>query len=179
MPQLSVVQRDSYQNIDKVDIEHFSYLRKMSHPPKSWFEKDINTCLLEDDPECSLSPGKMREMMITFFCGQHPACMEIGNVGALQRAKRHVENYYSVVGIMEEFELSFKVLEGYVPRFFKGAAEVFRRNDTEMHYNKGNVKYNITEETKERLRQMLALDIEFYEFVKQRLRLQAQNLDLV
>ena len=42
------------------------------------------------------------------------------------RAKQNVEEQYSVVGIMEEFEKTFQVLEAYLPRFFKGALNAYR-----------------------------------------------------
>lgn len=42
----------------------------------------------------------------------------------MQRAKYNLENEYSVVGIHEEIEKTLKVLEAYVPLFFRNAIEV-------------------------------------------------------
>lgn len=46
--------------------------------------------------------------------------------GALQRAKRAVEQHYAVVGVLEDLNSTFTVLENYIPRFFEGASQVFR-----------------------------------------------------
>lgn len=45
---------------------------------------------------------------------------------ALQKAKANVEQHYAVVGVLEELELSLKVLEKYVPLFFDGALDVYK-----------------------------------------------------
>ena len=34
-------------------------------------------------------------------------------------AKRNVEKYFAVVGVLELLDLSLEVLENYVPRFFQ------------------------------------------------------------
>ncbi|XP_076034512.1 uronyl 2-sulfotransferase-like [Oratosquilla oratoria] len=64
-----------YFSRDPIKWKRSRTRKRMSLPPKSWFEKDLNTCLKENDPECYFVPGKMREMVLTYFCGQHPACM--------------------------------------------------------------------------------------------------------
>lgn len=46
-------------------------------------------------------------------------------VGVLERAKYAVESQYSVVGVLEDLNTTFSVLEKYIPRFFKGATEVY------------------------------------------------------
>ena len=43
----------------------------------------------------------------------------------MQRAKRNVEEHYSVVGILEEMDVTLQVFEKYVPRFFNGATKVY------------------------------------------------------
>ena len=49
----------------------------------------------------------------------------IGNVEALQAAKYNLEKHYAVVGVLEELNKTLTVLEHYVPRFFKGAKDVY------------------------------------------------------
>ena len=36
-----------------------------------------------------------------------------------------MEDYYSVVGVLEDWDLSIKVLEEYLPRYFEGARYVW------------------------------------------------------
>ena len=44
---------------------------------------------------------------------------------ALRLAKENVEKHYAVVGVLEELNKTLTVLEHYVPRFFKGAKDVY------------------------------------------------------
>ncbi len=37
-----------------------------------------------------------------------------------------MEAHYAVVGVLEELELSLKVLEKYIPLFFDGALDVYK-----------------------------------------------------
>lgn len=48
--------------------------------------------------------------------------------GALERAKRSVEQHYAVVGVLEDFNVTLTVFEHYIPRFFKGASNVYYGN---------------------------------------------------
>lgn len=43
----------------------------------------------------------------------------------MQRAKKHVETEYAVVGSWEETNVTLTVLEYYIPLFFRGAAEEY------------------------------------------------------
>lgn len=45
---------------------------------------------------------------------------------ALLRAIYNVEKNFLVVGILEEFELTLKVLERMLPRYFSGAEKLYR-----------------------------------------------------
>ena len=44
---------------------------------------------------------------------------------ALRLAKENVEKHYAVVGVLEELNKTLTVLEHYVPRFFKGAKDIY------------------------------------------------------
>lgn len=44
---------------------------------------------------------------------------------ALDKARRNVEENYAVVGILEDLNTTFAVLEHYVPRFFKGINNIY------------------------------------------------------
>ena len=43
----------------------------------------------------------------------------------MRKAKENVEKHYAVVGVLEELNKTLTVLEHYVPRFFKGALDVY------------------------------------------------------
>ncbi|XP_047480303.1 heparan sulfate 2-O-sulfotransferase 1-like [Penaeus chinensis] len=152
-------------------------LKKISHrkPPDSWFEMTLDECVPAKHPECYPKLGQYMRMQLTFLCGTDPVCSQVGNRKALQLAKMHVERQYSVVGTLEEFPLTLRVLEAYLPRFFRGV--------TSLEHSSGNVKKNVgeykpsvSEETKTILRALLKEDVELYEFVRQRLFLQAEAI---
>ena len=44
---------------------------------------------------------------------------------ALRKAKENVEKHYAVVGVLEELNKTLTVLEHYIPRYFKGAKDVY------------------------------------------------------
>merc|ERR1712223_1598188 len=75
---------------------------------------------------------------------------------AMRKAKENVEKHYAVVGVLEELNKTLTVLEHYVPRFFKGAKDVY---------------WNEV--------QIFSRELEFFDFCKQRLHKQylALNLD--
>lgn len=56
-----------------------------------------------------------------YFCMLSPFNSE----GALERAKRSVEKHYAVVGVLEDFNVTLTVFEHYIPKFFKGASNVY------------------------------------------------------
>jgi len=63
------------------------------------------------------------------FCCSHVRRSPFNSEGALERAKRSVEQHYAVVGVLEDFNVTLTVFEHYVPRFFKGASDVYYGND--------------------------------------------------
>lgn len=44
---------------------------------------------------------------------------------ALDKAKKAVEENYAVVGVLEDLNTTFAVLEHYVPRFFRGVSGIY------------------------------------------------------
>ena len=54
----------------------------------------------------------------------------------MRKAKENVEKHYAVVGVLEELNKTLTVLEHYVPRFFKGALDVYWSKFFVEHSNK-------------------------------------------
>lgn len=44
---------------------------------------------------------------------------------AIEKAKRVVDEHYAVVGVLEDMNTTLTVLEHYIPKFFKGAIEIY------------------------------------------------------
>ena len=81
---------------DPVDrfVSLFHYLRaehrwthSLQRPPKEWFEKDINNCIISGDLECQFNPelNFLKEHQLTYFCGSSPECKKVGSKAALQK----------------------------------------------------------------------------------------------
>ena len=84
---------------------------------------------------------------------------------------RNVESSYSVVGVQSDLSGTVAVLSRLLPRFFGDVGDRTVRNR----------KSNYPEPSAEALtalRRNISLDIEFYKFVKQRLRSQKDSLGL-
>ncbi|KAK3728766.1 hypothetical protein RRG08_013492 [Elysia crispata] len=96
----------------------------------------FDECVEQDGAECG--PIKMW-VQIPFFCGHHAGCWEPGNEWALEEAKRNLREKYLVVGITEEFSYFLAVLEAALPRFFRGATDLYERG-SQSHLRKTNKK---------------------------------------
>lgn len=164
--------------------------RKMAFPdiplpdPK-WLKKDFETCVLSGDRECKYLKGETREgigdhrRQSMFFCGHDEACTPFNTEGALQKAKKAVEQHYSVVGLLEDLNATLTVLEHYVPRFFKGASSVYWDEISRYNpINRNTFKPPVSEEIKDIVRRNFTKEIEFYQFCKQRLHKQLYALRL-
>ena len=77
----------------------------------------------------------------------------------------NVERGYAFVGTTEQFELGLKVLEAVLPKFFKGAPKAFKATD-KVNVNK---HAGMSSKSGETLERHMATDIEFYDFVRQRM----------
>jgi len=155
-------------------------------PNPNWLKKDFETCVRTNDPECRYLPAEKRDgfgdhrRQTMFFCGHSDHCTGFNTEIALRKAKENVEKHYAVVGVLEELNKTLTVLEHYVPRFFKGAKDIYYNQIQKYsHINRNIYKPSVEEATKEVVRKNFTREIEFFEFCKQRLHKQylALNLD--
>ncbi|KAL1429462.1 hypothetical protein MTO96_016302 [Rhipicephalus appendiculatus] len=47
---------------------------------------------------------------------------------ALDRARRNIERYFPVVGVLEDLNMTLALLEKHVPLFFRGATALYQKN---------------------------------------------------
>lgn len=50
---------------------------------------------------------------------------EFNGEKVVQKAKGNVDRYYSVVGLLEEMDITIQVFEKYLPRYFAGASRIY------------------------------------------------------
>lgn len=115
----------------------------------------------------------------------------------MRKAMENVEKHYAVVGVLEDLNKTLTVLEHYIPRFFKGAKDVYYSKCVTMSndmkkisisssdqiqkfskINRNIYKPPVSEEVKVTVRQNFTREIEFFEFCKQRLHKQYLALNL-
>ncbi|XP_017137595.1 heparan sulfate 2-O-sulfotransferase pipe-like isoform X6 [Drosophila miranda] len=98
---------------------------------EKWFKKSYNQCVRSGDPECQYVPESIKDTVgdykrqSLFYCGNNRECLPFDSPHAIQLAKRNVERDYAVVGSWEDTNITLAVLEAYIPRFFRGARQVF------------------------------------------------------
>ncbi|XP_062510246.1 uronyl 2-sulfotransferase-like [Corticium candelabrum] len=132
-------------------------------------EQTIDECMERNHHECS-SPKRMF-YVIPFFCGQEEACREPSS-WALEKAKANVRDKYLVVGILEEYEDTLRVLEKLLPIYFKGIVDILRNPDpeTKMRLETMSTKHKTppNEHNTRLLRFRMQTEYEFYYFVRDR-----------
>jgi len=151
-------------------------------PNPNWLRKDYDTCVRRGDTECRYRDGDERDdfgQLTEFFCGQEDDCTGFNTEIAMRKAKENVEKHYAVVGVLEELNKTLTVLEHYVPRFFKGAKDVYW-NEVQIfsRINRNIYKPPVAEATKDIVRKNFTRELEFFDFCKQRLHKQYLALNL-
>ncbi|XP_076366493.1 uncharacterized protein LOC143255146 isoform X3 [Tachypleus tridentatus] len=156
-------------------ITALSHLNDFKHRRSSIFnkrqlsidEQDFEECVRTGDPECSFITGQSYDLAIPYFCGHKEECMSLNNRAALELAITNVKKYYVVVGVLEEMNKTLAVLEGYIPRFFKGAPKLYSIKPKVQNQNFRKKK--VSEEIKKILKKNLTMEYEFYKFICKRL----------
>jgi len=151
-------------------------------PNPNWLRKDYETCVRRGDNECRYTEGDERDdfgQLTEFFCGQEDECTGFNTEVAMKKAKENVERHYAVVGVLEELNKTLTVLEHYVPRFFKGALDVYW-NEVQIFskINRNIYKPSVAEDVKDIVRKNFTRELEFFDFCKQRLHKQYMALNL-
>lgn len=144
-------------------------------PSDYWLNKKFEHCVITPDPECTFLEGHNYSVLqLPYFCGQEPACQFLNDPWAINKAKQNIEQYYAVVGTLEQINVTLQVLETVLPQFFGGAYKIF--HSLGVHQNQNVHKEQVKEEVKALLRANLSAEYELYHFVQQRLFRQYQSL---
>ncbi|XP_049314555.1 heparan sulfate 2-O-sulfotransferase pipe isoform X5 [Bactrocera dorsalis] len=140
----------------------------------AYFDTSFNDCVRAGKiPDCIFDPhiefnGDWRRFSM-HFCGNNPVCKQFNSQTATQIAKRNIESEFAVVGSWEDTNITLTVLEHYVPRFFRGATEVFYSDPKRFHKNATPHKNELDPDIEEHLKVQFSFEIELYNFCKQRL----------
>ncbi|KAK7068842.1 hypothetical protein SK128_003059 [Halocaridina rubra] len=165
-------------------ISFFYFIKaNRAFTPEAWTDNymklDLNECTPSGLPECQPRPGDITELQLTFFCGHDPKCRVVGNRWALQMAMENVENFIAI-GIAEDIPTSLFVFEYYLPTFFENYKAVNLSSGTiKLNQRPGLYAPSISNTTRAILRSSMKEDIEFYDFIRQRLFRQAKSISAI
>ncbi|KAG7277385.1 hypothetical protein CRUP_033340 [Coryphaenoides rupestris] len=122
----------------------------------------FDECVSAGGSDCA--PEKLW-LQIPFFCGHYSECWNVGSPWALEQAKYNLVNEYMLVGVTEELEDFVMILEAALPRFFRGATELYKTGK-KSHLRKTTEKKPPTKESTAKLQQsaIWKMENEFYEF---------------
>ncbi|XP_075160328.1 heparan sulfate 2-O-sulfotransferase pipe isoform X10 [Haematobia irritans] len=157
--------------------EVFAFYRKRGRKMESeeWFKTSFNDCVKKGEiPEC-IFEGRIQYNMdwrrfSLHFCGNKPVCKNFNSPIATQIAKQNIEREYAVVGSWEDTNITLTVLEHYIPRFFRGATQLYY-SDKSGKFKKNATPHNtnLEPEVEAKLKMQFSHEIELYNFCKQRL----------
>ncbi|XP_064110973.1 uronyl 2-sulfotransferase-like [Macrobrachium nipponense] len=169
----------SWMNLIREPIERFVskfyYTQEFQGATKV---KSLEDCLRgADRSQCLPADRNITISQISYFCGQEPQCMVFGDKWGLQKAKANVEAFFSVVGILEDLPTTFQVLQNVLPDFFTNYEFTFHGTGRIVE-NRRSEKFRqpISNATKMFLKDYLREEIEFYEYIKRRLYVQAKMI---
>ena len=98
----------------------------------------------------------------------------------MQMAKENVSKFYPVVGVLEMFNETLKVLEHVLPKYFKGSSLIAQKAYHDAYKAEKEQNYNhkkpVSEEIKDLVKRNMTYEIEFYDFCKKRLQQQLKSI---
>uniref|UniRef100_A0A915C5M7 Uncharacterized protein n=3 Tax=Parascaris TaxID=6254 RepID=A0A915C5M7_PARUN len=124
----------------------------------------FDECVARRGRDCDM---KQMWLQIPYFCGTHHFCSEVGNVRALEQAKRNLLDHYLIVGLNERMRDFIALLEILLPKFFDGALEHFDSLDEKRaHLRNTKKKIPPNERTLEVIKsdKVYIMEREFYDF---------------
>ncbi|XP_070562698.1 uronyl 2-sulfotransferase-like [Ptychodera flava] len=139
------------------------------------FNQTFDECVLNNKYECS-TENTFR--VVPYFCGQKDECRTPSR-WAIEQAKKNVVEKFLFVGITEQFNSTLVILERLLPKFFEGALEAYKVTLSSIRDQfKSKSKIEPSEEALKIQRERMALEVEFYEFVKKRMLLIKEQLGI-
>ncbi|XP_076803192.1 uronyl 2-sulfotransferase-like [Clavelina lepadiformis] len=134
-------------------------------PPSERY-MSIEECLKQNLKKCMT---KNRPKTLAFFCGNHKDC-RTDSQWTLDEAKKNVEKHFTVVGIVEDYNNTLKLLEKTFPKFFGGMFPIYQKMKSkhDLPHARTAHKVDPPQYVKAKLREELHFQVEFYEFVRKR-----------
>ncbi|ELU09608.1 hypothetical protein CAPTEDRAFT_229374 [Capitella teleta] len=158
---------------ERILSRHYYILYESRNTPKETkdeFNMTFTECVKQNKTIC-MSPSNLIEL-VRYFCGQDPVCESKGganNAAILRKAKTHVIKHFPVVGVIEDAESFFFLLEKRLPTFFGGALEIYQHIISKMKVRYRNSQKIMPDNaTKDYVISKMSEAYDFYNFVRQR-----------
>ena len=145
---------------------HFSskkHIRKILDPKHR--NETLLTCLRHQHEGCT------HNLLTKYFCGHAKWC-NTGNQQALQTAKENLRTGFAVVGIMEEMELSMRLVRHLLPQFF--CPNTARRISLPRALNRNENMVSPSVEERQAVKEANLADVELYSYAQKLLHDQAE-----
>ncbi|XP_059097757.1 uronyl 2-sulfotransferase-like [Tigriopus californicus] len=140
---------------------------------------DVNTCLESEDIFCRVYPEFVDDLtIIPSFCGHLEQCEEPKSSWALQMAKFNVEKWFPAIGVAEKWKETLIVASKRIPSYFQDIMDFSlwyqkERTNSLLQPSYPDPWSRLTSQAQENLKTTLKDELEFYEYLKQRIIRQA------
>jgi len=148
-------------------------------------EMTLEECINTNAPTCARNHWRY----IEFFCGNGPECQQPSNPHQDEQiksrmvtvAKQRMMQDYFVVGVLEQFEDSLRVFEKLLPRYYRGALDVYQSKtiQTTRNQTKSLNKKTLPDVPMRKLREgTLKHEYDLYHFARQLFNERMKDLKL-
>lgn len=148
-------------------------------------EMTLEECINTSAPTCVRNHWRY----IEFFCGNGPECQTATNPREdeqyksrmVERAKQRMLSDYFIIGVLEQFEDSLRVFEKLLPRYYRGALDVYQSKtiQTTRNQTKSLNKRTLPDDPTAKLRSgALKHEYDLYHFARQLFNQQMKDLQL-
>ena len=114
--------------------------------------------------------GCQVNLLTRYFCGHQPVC-KTSSKESFYKAKQNIQQYFTVVGIMEDMTLSYKLMRHLIPSHF---SHLNPDSDAQKKQNRNEHMTNISESLKEEIEEKNKYDMLLYYYIRERLYYQAK-----
>lgn len=137
---------------------HFSsktHIQKMLKPAHK--NESLLECISRRENGCA------HNLLTKYFCGHQGYC-RLGNKEALGQAKVNMREKFALVGLLEEMDLSLKILSQVLPGFF---SQVYSVDDDLPMVNKNEHSMVLSQEEERAVVAANRADIELYSYARE------------
>ncbi|KAJ8022933.1 Heparin sulfate O-sulfotransferase [Holothuria leucospilota] len=145
-------------------------MKKMNFSNESFDE-----CVLNGRSSCR-DPGAI----VRHFCGyDKKICIKTSRSKAYDRAVYNINKHYDVVGIMEDYLSTLKLLEKLIPEIFEGVVNLYMEEKRVIVSKmKTKNKTSISMKARNMLKKEMAIDYKLYNYIKHTFKLKKKRLGI-